>query len=33
MELLLSIVGAVTVTVTAMYGILRLGAFCEGREW
>lgn len=29
----LSLVGAVTVSVAAMYAILRLGAICDGREW
>ena len=29
----LSLIGAVTVAVAIMYGVLRLGAYCEGREW
>lgn len=29
----LSLVGAVTVSLTVMYAVLRLGAICDGREW
>lgn len=33
MELFLSLTGAVTVSCAVMYAVIRLGAFCDGREW